>query len=57
MPRSTPRSGRRDADTVESVSNAMWDAGQKHRQTFQYESDRPKIFAAADNGATPVEFD
>jgi uncharacterized OsmC-like protein len=29
---------------------------QKHRQTFQYESDHPEIFAAADNGATPVEF-
>ena len=29
---------------------------QKHRQTFQYESDHPEIFAASDNGATPVEF-
>jgi uncharacterized OsmC-like protein len=29
---------------------------QKHRQTFQYESDHPEIFAAADNGATPVEY-
>ena len=29
---------------------------QKHRQTFQYASDHPEIFAAADNGATPVEF-
>jgi uncharacterized OsmC-like protein len=29
---------------------------QQHRQTFQYESDHPEIFASPDNGATPVEF-
>ena len=29
---------------------------QKHRQTFRFDSDHPEIFAAADNGATPVEF-
>ena len=29
---------------------------QKHRQTFQYESDHPEVFASPDNGATPVEF-
>jgi uncharacterized OsmC-like protein len=29
---------------------------QKHRQTFQYESDHPEIFASEDKGATPVEF-
>ncbi len=29
---------------------------QKHRQTFQFESDHPEVFASADNGATPVEF-
>ena len=31
-------------------------AEQKHRQTFQFESDHPEIFASPDNGATPVEF-
>ena len=31
-------------------------AEQKHRQTYQYESDHPEIFASPDNGATPVEF-
>jgi uncharacterized OsmC-like protein len=31
-------------------------AEQKHRQTFNYESDHPEIFASPDNGATPVEF-
>ena len=29
---------------------------QKHRQSFQFDSDHPEIFAAQDNGATPVEF-
>jgi uncharacterized OsmC-like protein len=29
---------------------------QKHRQTFQFESDHPEIFASPDNGATPVEY-
>ena len=29
---------------------------QKHRQSFQFDADHPEIFAAADNGATPVEF-
>jgi uncharacterized OsmC-like protein len=29
---------------------------QKHRQTFQFDADHPEIFAAEDNGATPVEF-
>jgi len=29
---------------------------QKHRQTFQFDADHPEIFAAQDNGATPVEF-
>jgi uncharacterized OsmC-like protein len=29
---------------------------QKHRQTFQFDVDHPEIFAAEDNGATPVEF-
>ena len=31
-------------------------AEQQHRQTFRYESDHPELFAASDNGATPVEF-
>ena len=31
-------------------------AEQKHRQTYQFESDHPEIFASPDNGATPVEF-
>jgi len=29
---------------------------QKHRQTFQFDADHPEVFAAEDNGATPVEF-
>lgn len=29
---------------------------QKHRQTFQFDADHPEIFAAEDNGATPVEY-
>lgn len=29
---------------------------QKHRQTFQFDLDHPEIFAAEDNGATPVEY-
>ena len=29
---------------------------QRHRSTFQYDADHPEIFAAEDNGATPVEF-
>lgn len=28
---------------------------QMHRQTFQFDTDHPEIFAAEDNGATPVE--
>ena len=28
---------------------------QKHRQTFQFETDHPEVFAAKDNAATPVE--
>ncbi|QKC82859.1 OsmC family protein [Mesorhizobium sp. NZP2077] len=31
-------------------------AQQQHRQTYQFESDHPEIFASEDNGATPVEF-
>ena len=31
-------------------------AEQKHRQTYQFDSDHPEIFASPDNGATPVEF-
>ena len=29
---------------------------QKHRQPFRFDADHPEIFAAEDNGATPVEF-
>src|SRR5262245_5893781 len=29
---------------------------QKHRQTFQYDTDHPEIFASEDNGPTPVEY-
>jgi len=29
---------------------------QQHRQTFQFDADHPEVFAAEDNGATPVEF-
>jgi uncharacterized OsmC-like protein len=31
-------------------------AEQKHRQSFQFDADHPEVFAAEDNGATPVEF-
>jgi len=30
-------------------------AEQKHRQPYRYDTDHPEVFAAADNGATPVE--
>jgi uncharacterized OsmC-like protein len=30
-------------------------AEQKHRQAYRYETDNPEVFAAADNGASPVE--
>ena len=30
-------------------------AEQKHRRAYAYETDHPEVFAAADNGATPVE--
>jgi len=29
---------------------------QKHRQSFQYDTDHPEIFASEDNAPTPVEF-
>ena len=29
---------------------------QQHRSAFQFDADHPEIFAAEDNGATPVEF-
>ena len=29
---------------------------QRHRSDFQFDADHPEIFAAEDNGATPVEF-
>jgi uncharacterized OsmC-like protein len=29
---------------------------QKHRQTYQFDSDHPEIFASEDKGVTPVEF-
>ena len=28
---------------------------QQHRQSFQYDTDHPEVFAAEDNGSTPVE--
>ena len=31
-------------------------AEQRHRRSFEFDTDHPEIFAAADNGATPVEF-
>jgi len=31
-------------------------AEQRHRRTFEFDSDHPEIFAATDNGATPVEY-
>jgi len=30
-------------------------AEQKHRQSFQFDTDHPEVFAAQDHGATPVE--
>ena len=29
---------------------------QQHRQTYQFSTDHPEVFASEDNGATPVEF-
>jgi uncharacterized OsmC-like protein len=29
---------------------------QKHKTTYSFEADHPEIFAAADNGVTPIEF-
>ena len=31
-------------------------AEQRHRTTFRFDADHPEVFAAEDNGATPVEF-
>jgi uncharacterized OsmC-like protein len=31
-------------------------AEQRHRRTFEFDSDHPEVFAATDNGATPVEY-
>jgi uncharacterized OsmC-like protein len=31
-------------------------AEQKHRQSFQFDSDHPEVFASEDKGATPVEY-
>jgi uncharacterized OsmC-like protein len=31
-------------------------ADQAHKSTFRYEADHPEVFAADDNGPTPVEF-
>jgi uncharacterized OsmC-like protein len=31
-------------------------AEQRHRRCFEFDTDHPEIFAAADNGATPVEY-
>ncbi len=31
-------------------------AEQRHRRSFEFDTDHPEIFAAADNGATPVEY-
>ena len=31
-------------------------AEQSHKTTFSYEADHPEVFAAQDNGATPVEY-
>ena len=31
-------------------------AEQRHRRTFEYDTDHPELFAATDNGATPVEY-
>jgi len=29
---------------------------QQHKQSFEFDADHPEVFAAADNGITPVEF-
>jgi uncharacterized OsmC-like protein len=31
-------------------------AEQRHRRTFEFDADHPELFAATDNGATPVEY-
>jgi len=45
--------GAHNRATVESFHGLG--AEQKHRQTYRYDTDHPEVFAAADNGATPVE--
>src|SRR5512138_3298526 len=31
-------------------------AEQRHRRSFEFDADHPELFAATDNGATPVEY-
>lgn len=45
--------GTHTRSTVESFHGLG--AEQKHRQPYRYDTDHPEVFAAADNGATPVE--
>lgn len=41
-----------------STVNGFYGLGgeQQHRQTYQFDSDHPEIFASEDQGATPLEF-
>jgi uncharacterized OsmC-like protein len=45
--------GTHNRATIESFHGLG--AEQKHRRAYSYETDHPEVFAAADNGATPVE--
>jgi uncharacterized OsmC-like protein len=46
-------SGTHSRSTVEGFYGLG--AEQRHRQTFQFDSDHPEVFASEDKGATPVE--
>jgi uncharacterized OsmC-like protein len=47
-------SGTHCAASVKSFSGLG--AEQSHRREFTFDADHPEVFAAADNGATPVEY-
>ncbi len=46
--------GTHSHSTVEGFSGLMEE--QSHKKVFNFDADHPEVFAAEDNGATPVEF-
>ena len=46
--------GTHSHSTVEGFSGLMEE--QHHKKTFTFDADHPEVFAAEDNGATPVEY-